>query len=227
MDELINLLICTFNIKNIYSNWIYLDELIKRHKIIFLQELWITFDNDPISTDKYNKAGMNITMKANEDFIKRRNGRPFGGMGWITDKTINAKIILNSDRITTLELLETTEKILIIGVYLPSNGNIEDNLQEELAEIETIAYTYPNQEVLIIGDFNCDLLRLNKRDQLLERLIARLKMECHDMQALKYTYKGHGKSWIDHIICKQNTSLTVKNVEIVNEKSDQNTTLNI
>lgn len=59
---------------------------------------------------------MNLTMKANEDCMKRRNGRPFGGIGWIKDKTINAKIIFNSDRITTLEILETTKKILIRSI---------------------------------------------------------------------------------------------------------------
>lgn len=216
----------TFNIKNIYSNWAYLDTLINRFQIIFLQELWISTDEDNILTDKYAQNNMILQMRAAEECTRRKSGRPFGGIGWLINKNIETSIVFKSDRISTLKISKSQVKLLIIGVYLPTNGTDQlDHLLNELAEIETIVETHSDHEIIIIGDFNCDIKRLNKHDKQLVATLNRLDMQCVDHtfeQEIDYTFQGRGVSWIDHIITKKNCGLKINDVRILTENDGGN-----
>lgn len=164
---------------------------------------------------------MILQMRASKECMERKSGRPFGGIGWLINKNIETNIIFKSDRITTLKISKTKIKLLIIGVYLPSNGTDQlDSLINELAEIEAIVETHTDHEILLIGDFNCDIIRSNKHDRELIKTINKLKMHCLDhvfQQEINYTFKGRGSSWIDHIITRDNHKLNINKVKIVTD----------
>ena len=70
------------NVKNIKTNYLYAQKLMKENQIMFLSETWLselkkTFLND-ISGD-YN-------VYSKSDFKINSKGRPFGGVGWIVNK---------------------------------------------------------------------------------------------------------------------------------------------
>lgn len=160
-------------------------------------------------------------MRASKECMERKSGRPFGGIGWLINKDIETNIVFKSDRITTLKISKAQIKLLIIGVYLPSNGTYQlDSLINELAEIEAIVETHRDHEILLIGDFNCDIIRSNKHDRELIKSINKLKMHCLDhvfQQEINYTFKGRGSSWIDHIITRDNHRLSINKVKIVTD----------
>lgn len=86
-------------------------------------------------------------------------------------------------------------------------------------------YDNSKNEIIIIGDFNSDLLRLNRQDKELHKLINEMNLIAIDIEICNkpnYTYKNNNsKSWIDHVIIKKlNSKLVVQEIKIKNEEED-------
>lgn len=98
-----------------------------------------------------------------------------GGLGWIIDKDMDnkSKIIYYNARITSFEFVIDERPVVIMGVYMPCNSVKE--YKKALADLDKILdHNLKNKRVIIIGDFNVDLIRAegmpsyNKVDDLYE-----------------------------------------------------------
>ena len=141
-----------------------------------------------------------------ENVVDTQPGRTYGGTSWLVKKNIGAhKLTFINDRISILRI----KSIAIIGVYLTCNDNTYTSrleIEHELITISKIIIELKtkNIEFCIIGDFNCDIKRLNMHDKILNKMLLENNLFCIDMsvkQIVDYKYRKLDKtSWIDHIV---------------------------
>lgn len=152
-------------------------------------------------------------------------GRSTGGQCWIIKRALqaNARHYCVSERVSYI----TINDLGIVGVYLPCASNI-DNFDEyesdAISALETAeALTRKGYKAIIIGDFNCDPVRNNKRDIKCSNIFYKYDYEFLDILNLKsvHTFESQGhKSWIDHIAKKRNTQIGLKNISIINNPNN-------
>jgi hypothetical protein len=217
--------ITSYNCKNIMSNWSYVDKLMENSEIVFLQETWLDNDDQPDFESKYDEMGFNSTFKCTKACQTRDMGRPSGGVGWLVNKKLKTKIKIVNERISTCEIIGLEYKVILLGIYLSSNGSKDSciNLEHEIMDLDILIKKYDEYEIIMIGDTNCDIMRNNTHDRKIKKLIERLDMLCIDLIEVKNidytfhsTYKGKKtQSWIDHIIIKRENNLKIKNVKIL------------
>lgn len=205
-----------FGMKN---NKIYIEKLIENNDIVFIQEAWLDshkkFD-EIINPSKKYKTYFKTAMSEG-----KKRGRPHGGIGWIVNgeiKNFNCKFI--TKRISYIKVAET----IIIGVYMHFEDGKSDtalNFENDLSIINTIYKKHcDDHEVIILGDFNTDLRRASKFEELLNNFLHENKLKCLDMlylQKTEHTYfKATKKSWIDHVI-----GASLKSIKQININDDE------
>ena len=71
--------------------------------------------------------------------------------------------------------------------------------------------------MIILGDFNCDIIRRNETDKLMTSWLNSNNYVCKDVIKMllpKYTYNKDDKtSWMDHIVCTTESEY-VDNIKI-------------
>jgi exonuclease III len=218
-----NLNLVSLNCKNIEANYIYTEYLLEKADILFLQETWLRTNETPSFLDKNKYAVFGHSSMNNE---QREDGRPFGGLMWILKKSaqIKIKVTFVTDRISTAEL----NGLLLIGVYMRFNdGYLETIVEQEndTLKIQELIEKNANKQVIVLGDFNSDMWRVNKFDEVVANMIEKSNLVCLDLlftQKINYTYKlGRGKSWVDHALVNQLLAERVVSVNILNEVEDQ------
>ena len=135
-------------------------------------------------------------------------GRPFGGKCWVIDNKFKVKSfeeLSNEISLITLEL-DKEINIHIFGVWFPFDDNSMERLtilKSNLSLLESYIKTFKHENILITGDFNCDLNRGKRFDRAL--------LECtksHNLfdslnifnQQLNYTYfNSTYTASLDHI----------------------------
>ena len=104
------------NVKNIQSNYIYAQKLIREHQITFMSETWLSELNRDFLLDIAPES----KVFSREDFVTVQKGRPFGGIGWILDKEL--KVLHHeflNNRVSYIVTELENVKWIIIGVYMP------------------------------------------------------------------------------------------------------------
>ena len=99
-------------------------------------------------------------------------GRPFGGVCILVSKKLLhcTEIICCSDRFVVVGV----SRSLFISVYLPCVGSIDRMcvIEEILCELEDYISKYSDRLIIIGGDFNTDLDRVNPASDLINRFAA-------------------------------------------------------
>ncbi|RNA10357.1 RNA-directed DNA polymerase from mobile element jockey-like [Brachionus plicatilis] len=171
-------IIC-YNCKNIQSNYLYVQKLLKENDIIFLSETWLK-DKDSFSEQIFEDS-LTYFQSGMDHYFGR--GRPYGGIGWIVSKKIDKPMIsevkFHSRRISSIEKGNFT----LIGVYLTSNDSTKESVIEhkiDLAELNEVTGELQRQEklYLIIGDFNSDPWRNNTYDKQLVDFLIEKDLNC-------------------------------------------------
>jgi exonuclease III len=189
-----------------------------------LTELW-TNENEEYIVHDLIQEGKTALIKSTTK--ENRIGRKSGGIAWIIDnKLINIiKVEHKNERISTC-IIDGKKKTILVGVYLPSMNSMnscEEQTQKYEAELIVLKKIIldaktQNDEILIIGDFNADLWRNETtNDKVLLNFIQTNQLRVRDhmfVQPLLYTYIGHGRSRIDHVLTLKNHMPLVTNIEI-------------
>ena len=114
--------------------------------------------------DSYAISAMNNLDKS------LHKGRPYGGTGFLFDKKFSncllARTDIKHDRISVMELHETSCKILLINAYMPfyDASNLDNCLSEYrsvLAFIESIMSSHSSYKFILLMDMNCNRYSLN------------------------------------------------------------------
>ena len=127
------------------------------------------------------------------------------------------KCEFQSERHGTATIMNTT----VIGVYGHSDDNRKDTITESQLLItrileEASELEREGQSVTILGDLNIDARRDNPMDAVVTDSTSTANWIFADLlftQPLDYTFKTKkGQSWIDHVLCKANSSITTVNI---------------
>ena len=109
----------------------------------------------------------------------------------------------------------------IIGVYGHSDDQRKDTITESQLLIKRILYEADElerkgQSVTILGDLNIDVHRTKPMDTAATDFAASANWIFADLlftQPLAHTFKtANGQSWIDHVLCRTNSSITAVNI---------------
>ena len=116
-----------------------------------------------------------------------KRGRPFGDKCWVIANHIKVKShdVLNND-VMVLEIDNGSgHSVYIIGVWFPFDDNSYDrlaNIQSNISLLETFLTQHENEQVFIIGDFNCNLKRNKRFDKIFNNFILKNNMfDCIDL----------------------------------------------
>ena len=208
------------NVKNLKSNHFYVEYLANISNITYLNELWLK-KNEIDLIRKISRKEKNILFKSDMDENYSR-GRPFGGQAWLIDNSFR---ILEHDFLSRhlcyIELEKKGIRFFIIGVYMPfDNPNSKaDSLsmyQLTLTLILTLISKARNNKSLlfIIGDFNADIFRFNRFDNLLKEFTTNnnlIPLDYLNSQNIDHTFQfktanNTYKSRIDHVFMSSESS---------------------
>ena len=148
-----------------------------------------------------------------------------GGIAFIYNEEIKANCEFYRNRIAVLQM----EKIVIIGVYMTYNNSTQKNQDDYNSDLQLIQEMTENfkkykKNVIICGDFNTDMSRLDAFTYSLNYLLVYLKYSVADLlwhqdDSINYTFFSkitkNGaqtktiKSWIDHFLIQQNMQFAI------------------
>lgn len=130
----------------------------------------------------YHKSNQRVSGK----------GRPSADIGWVISSSLQHTVEFKSNFISVLKL----KNLAVIGVYTKFNRRTQksyDDYERDLIATIKIHQELKAQryEVLITGDFNSDLYRPGKFDQILSKHLHLNDLYCLDLlnaQKTRYTY---------------------------------------
>ena len=174
----------SLNVKNFKTNYLYVSNLVQNNDIFYLTETWLNdsevnqFESIFNNYNIFHQSDMSI-----EDSYQLR-GRPFGGKCWLLKKQLKVKKVEFINKILSIvELGLGNDTILLIGVYIPFDDNSAYRFSQYKSTLEFVASIIEDNRdkfILIAGDFNSDLLRGRRYDNLLNEFIIEHELDCYD-----------------------------------------------
>ena len=179
------------------------------------QELWLTEQQLPLlhqlGTQFVARSGMEESVSSG---VFR--GRPHGGVSiaWSNDLNHVIKPLSNyrHKRAVAIELQTLDKNIIFISVYMPffDSNNRTSCLAETLdtiSMVELIINDYPQHQIVLGGDLNCELTGDSPFDSIWSDFVAKNKFAyCNISSPPGYTYHhaklGH-KKMNDHFLVSQ------------------------
>ena len=165
--------IASLNIQNIKSNKPYLQELLKQHDIVCIQEHWLFNYEQNWVKNNFSDISVNIKSVDDEEPISHAQKiRGYGGIAILgSNPTINDNLKQLPDgnaRIQAVELKTKNTKMVIINAYMPCRNSRTGSADfaETLDVIREITSKYRNtHSIVLLGDFNSSLSRTPENQQ--------------------------------------------------------------
>ena len=197
------------------------------YDIVCVQEHWLAKQElNQLNNLHSNFLGFGVSPVNYETHLKGRN---YGGVGIVWKQSIESYIqplqLENElDWMCGLYFNTANSKLLILNVYLPCDNvaNVELYL-ERMGVILSIIQECDTTSVLIVGDFNSDILD-TCNDSVLGPLLIDFCNENNLLLADKlslppdtYTFVSDvwgSVSWLDHAICTQDAKDCIRNIYI-------------
>ncbi|CAF0820346.1 unnamed protein product [Brachionus calyciflorus] len=213
--------IASINTAGLENNFEYINALVRENSIVCIQETWaetnLKIKNCIYTTGKniYSKNAIRISSV----------GRPSGGIAFIVDQNFETKCSFLNDRIGILKL----NRLVIFNLYLICNNSSSENnliFQSDLELIRESIKSFRSKgfEILVLGDFNTDINKNNKRTKSFLDFVKNENFNIIDIetdQGVNFTYqRGGSTSWIDHVLCEKR-SQNVKDVFIQSSAINQ------
>ena len=201
--------IISYNCQSFSCNAPFISSLLDQCDILLLQETLV------------NEANSNILENINNDFssafmpstrnLSSFSGRSSGGLVayWKNFQNIKVHPIFINKRILGLKLSYGTTNLIILNVYLNCDYGTLDSLIEyktNLAELSNFLNGEDYDEVLIVGDMNCDPQKGRFFREMNDFVISHqlLISDVDQLPLTSYTYISQNSrastSWLDHII---------------------------
>ena len=193
--------------------------------IICISETWLLQYESALLLDKISTE--HIFLHKADMIIYPTSGRPFGGRVFIVNKKIT---IINhafiNQYLSTLSISINNKLITCIACYLPYDNGSYLNFAEFSSCLQVTYellkfFESKDHFVIVIGDFNADILRKKRFDVVLNNFILNngLKFLSPSIDANLFSYsKGIYKAKLDHCF----TSINNHNNEIIESSYIEN-----
>ncbi len=177
MDTCKSITVSTFNVKNIKSNTVGVQDVLEKSDVLLMQEHWL-FTHE-LSALKRIKKEFDTHSKAVDMeciIMPTQKPRGYGGSAVLFSTSIKTrKLQEGSDRITCVELPDSFPPLILCSVYMPAKGlkKRDEEYQGVLNELLVILETYSSSHaVLMGGDWNASFLHPSDgRDRMLIKFI--------------------------------------------------------
>ena len=211
----LNTKIISYNIQSFGEDkYITVNSLLKMCDFLLLQETW-KFEQEFYNIIKRKFNGYDCIYTSGMDDKVPLKGRPYGGVGILFRANLNCtteKIETISKRMCTLKVTTDNSSMLLFNIYMPNDmrrpGEELDEFNEILAEVKDIVSKFSPIDVIIGGDFNCDLTRNNFQSRALELFVGNEHLHlCINSNVANVPYTrtcNQTFSTIDHCIVSDN-----------------------
>ena len=219
------LILGTFNVKNVETNLIYIQKLLKNCDILFIQETWLFNFQLPL-LGEYFSTHVSVGKAVDDDnpLPPTQKPRGYGGVACLIRKDLDIRHkfhLSGSCRVLTLEIL-CEPPVCAIGVYMPVRGTSKkQEYQEVLDEIAEIIQTFKTTHIMILlGDMNASMMDRcgNERDKLLEQFINENFLFHRQFGKNTYIHSDNlCSSEIDYIFCSNNGGNMMFEVNVLSD----------
>ena len=207
MDSSSPMKICSYNCKGFkFRNFEYVKKILKCTDFLFLQETWL-YD---LETNVFHTIFPDCqylaksAMKSDSEHI----GRPYGGVAiiWKRSLSVQAEIINTmSNRLCAVKVKTNNIDLILLNVYMPCNEGAVANEEffDILCDVISICNAYDNCDVILGGDFNCDIAKADLRVSLFQEFVNANDFFVPTIDPkydIKFTFMNslNQKSLIDH-----------------------------
>ena len=161
----------TFNVKNIETNSVYINWLLKSCDILAIQEHWLfNFQLQEIEKMFSSHSSYSKAVDDENPLPPTQKPRGYGGVAILYSKSMNftvKQLPVGGNRILAVEV-QSSPPLCICCAYMPcrnSKGSIDD-YQHFLDQLEEIINTYGRTHaVFILGDMNASLCQRKGNSQ--------------------------------------------------------------
>lgn len=215
------MLIASYNCKGFKNrNYNYLCGLFNDSDILLLQEHWL-FN---FEFDIFGKLLNNClyTAKSGMKDYEFVSGRPYGGVAILWSKLINCKFEIlntNSNRLCAVKYIFGINELLVLNVYMPNfMGGNEDEFFDILTDIYGLVDTHNNADVVLGGDFNCNLNSNNLRSYLLKDFIDSSMLK-YPTNTIDFTFRGiyNVATLIDYFFVSENLNDNILKYDVYHD----------
>ena len=172
--------IATYNVQGINTNILYVEELLKKHDIVCLQEHWLWgFEKQDLNL-MLPQCGVQIRSVDDGNEILEHSHRITGHGGvatlWKKHLNVNMKPVDEEGNCRIL-VTEYNSKppVCIINCYLPSGKSKQatDNFEEDIDTLNVLLAKYrSSHQIIMLGDFNADHYhRKGRKEKMLQELV--------------------------------------------------------
>ena len=207
----------SFNCTGIKSSIEYVSEMLyAKCDIIDLQEPWLLPHDLQICSSIHPSfcafATSSVDVGAGVIW-----GRPFGGLAFLYRRSFETQLsplTYDDDRILGLLYKDSTQSILFLNVYFPTQTNeYFDNYLAMMGRVMTIIHTQGADAVVIMGDFNANI-GTSFYDELnrscTENEMVVVDVSCLPNNSYTHVSDAHNTiSWLDHVCCTLSVMLII------------------
>ena len=218
-----DLTIISFNCKGLkHRNYEYIKKIFESTDILLVQEHWLfdfednVFHNVLPNCQFVSKSGMS------DDLIL--TGRPYGGVAIIWKRSCPLKfdqIETTSKRLCAVRVTGANTNFVLLNVYMPCNGN-DDEFFNVLCEMNAICNTFVQLDVIIGGDFNCEVTSRNLRASMFYEFTDSNEFFIPSLERrfnIPYTFMNaiNQRSLIDHFLVNSRINDRLSNCYIMED----------
>ena len=198
------------------------ENIVNNNHIIFLIEHWLGNAESSYLSDI--SSNHSIIFSSDFNNSEKLAGRPFGGRCWFIHNSIRVlhyeELGLNISKITIEG--DDLEKSTIYGIWQPYDDGGNERLAclyNNLAMLKADFINSSDQDIYIVGDFNCDLNRGKRFDSIFSKFLQKNFL----FDAAKksnsegcFTYsKGDYVASLDHIVVNFSALEKVNSFEVM------------
>ena len=215
--------ITTFNCKGYSSSLKELQELCSTHRIICIQEHWLskqTLEKLNCIDGNFRSCGVS-PVDSGSGLL---TGRPYGGVGilWHTSlDTIVSPLKLDYDWMCGITVNTGLQKFNVLSVYLPyqCNENVDSYIECLNSVVQAFLEQCDTTCNYIFGDFNCDVYNKSSFSVYLSRFISDTDYVISDMEFITegYTFVSDTwgtTSWLDHCVSSHDAHKAITSADI-------------
>ena len=220
--------IASYNCYNFKASFLLIQHLIATHHIVFIAEHWLA-KVEAIVVREALSTSHNLVFISHFSLADGRLGRPHGGLLWLVDPLfVITRHEQLSERISLINVThsQTSAQLVVIGVWLNYDDGSRHSADTYWHSLTIISETIKDcrrasQEFVVVGDWNSDIARQNRFDDMLREFIRLNELHAPRCRTLGYTYKkGEYLSAIDYAMVSAATIGQVCNFTIVDDARD-------